>query len=102
MIEGPAPAIADLRRRLRADDRHLAVTVLVDRRVRARAFDGWSMANVEIPALDQFATLRDLAGMMRDLVADPELHDRIDCFVESFAIIPPALEWRAPADVKVS
>jgi hypothetical protein len=96
VIEGPPPAIAGLLRRLRADQRHLAMTVLVDRRLKVPQFEGWSMACVEAAAVPEFATLRDLADTMRESVADPDLQDQIDCFVQSFAIFPPPV-WPALA-----
>ena len=92
VIEGPPTAIEALLRRLRADDRHLAMSILVDRRTRGASFPGWSMAYAESPALADFATLRDLAGVMWGTIPDAKLRAQVDCFVRTFATPP-----RAPA-----
>lgn len=44
VIEGARRDVAALMVRVRADDRHLNVTVLGDRSVTARLFEGWAMA----------------------------------------------------------
>ncbi len=88
VIEGPIAAVDKLTRRLRADDRHLGMTVLIDRSVSERSFDGWSMAFAEAPDLDHFATLADLAGIMWGVVSDGRLRHQIDCFVRTFATPP--------------
>ncbi len=88
VFEGPTDAVAALIARLRRDDRHVGVTVLVHRRIEQRSFDGWSMAFGAEPQLDEFATLRDLAGEMRAHLADPKLRAQLDCFAQTFATAP--------------
>jgi len=88
VFEGPTDAVAALIARLRRDDRHVGVTVLVHRRIEQRSFDGWSMAFGTEPQLDEFATLRDLAGEMRAHLAEPRLRAQLDCFAQTFAIAP--------------
>ena len=40
VVEGPDAAVEQLVRRLRRDDRHVGMTVMVDRRIDGRSFDG--------------------------------------------------------------
>ncbi len=95
VIEGSPDVIADLLDRLRADERHVAMSVLVDCRIRARHFDDWSMA-FEAPASGEFATLGDLAEIMWHRAATPALREQIECFVRIFAVVAPAAAWPAP------
>ncbi|MCY7271774.1 MAG: BLUF domain-containing protein [Sphingomonas bacterium] len=88
VIEGPPPAIDLLMTRIRRDERHVGVTVLIDRRIEQRSFAGWSMAYSAEPELDEFATFRDLAGVMRAHIADRKLLDQLDCFARTFATSP--------------
>ena len=97
VIEGPSDAIGSLIERLQADERHVSMTVLVDRRVRKRAFDGWSMAFADEPRLGEFATLRDLSSIMWTMLSDSGLRDQIDCFVDTFATGGPAIVWPSSA-----
>ena len=96
VIEGSPEILTGLLGRLRADERHVGMSVLVDRRIKARHFSGCSMALVENPALAEFATLGDLAGIMWHRVATPALREQIECFVDTFAIVPPAGGWPVP------
>ncbi|MDQ3077341.1 MAG: BLUF domain-containing protein [Pseudomonadota bacterium] len=88
VIEGADGAIGTLIANIRRDQRHVGVSVLVDRSVRARSFDGWSMAFREEPALDRFATFRELADQMIDQVPEARLRAQIDCFARIFAVSP--------------
>ena len=88
VFEGPSDAVAALLDRLCRDDRHVGVTVLVDRRIEQRSFDGWSMAFNAEPQLDDFASLRDLVGEMRAHLHGPRLRAQLDCFAQTFATTP--------------
>ena len=108
VFEGPTNAASALLARLRRDDRHVGVTVLVHRPIEQRSFDGWSMAFGTEPQLDEFSTFRDLAGEMRAHIADPRLRSQLDCFAQTFATAPlriAAAPWklsqRDPADLSV-
>ena len=97
VVEGPTLAIGQLITRIRRDERHFAVTVLVDRRIDQRNFQGWSMAYDAEPELDEFATFRDLAGVMRDHVPERRLREQIDCFAAAYATSPLLIDaspWR--------
>ncbi|MEO6580827.1 MAG: BLUF domain-containing protein [Sphingomicrobium sp.] len=85
VIEGPAPAIGDLVGRLRRDERHLGMGILIDRRVNERSFDRWSMAYAEEPQLGDFATFAEVAAQMRKQLPDDRLRQQLDCFVRTFA-----------------
>ncbi|MCY7280420.1 MAG: BLUF domain-containing protein [Sphingomonas bacterium] len=88
VIEGSSPVIDALITRIRRDDRHVGVTVLVDRRIERRSFEGWSMAHSAEPELQDFATFRDLAGVMRAHIADRKLREQLDCFARTYATSP--------------
>ncbi len=85
VIEGPAHAITQLVGRLRGDDRHVGMTVLVDRDIVARSFTGWSMAFREEPRLGEYATFSELVAQMRLQLADAKLRKQLDCFARSFS-----------------
>lgn len=109
VIEGPTTKVDALMARIRRDDRHVGVTVLVRRPIERRSFAGWSMAFGAEPQLDEFATFHDLAGEMRTLVVDPRLRAQIDCFARTFTTAPlriDATPWQSiqpyPADLAVN
>ncbi len=57
VIEGPAPALDNLLRRLEGDPRHRNIVILERAPIAARAFDRWAMASARItpelaPVLD--------------------------------------------------
>ncbi len=66
VIEGPREAVHALYARICRDDRHYAVTTLLDRAVDAREFADWSMAFISEPS----AEIRRMAGF-RDLFSLP-------------------------------
>ena len=102
VIEGPEQVIDRLITRIRGDDRHVGVTVMVDRRIDQRSFRGWSMAFSAEPELDEFATFRDLAGVMRAHLDDPKLREQVDCFARTFATSPIRVDaplWRIAGHV---
>ena len=86
IVEGPATIVDALMARIRADQRHLGLTVLVNRKIAARSFAGWSMAYFDEPRLDDYETLRQLIDRMRAEVPERKLRDQIDCFEQRFAI----------------
>ena len=88
VIEGPDAAILALMLRLRRDERHVGLTVLVDRAIGSRMFDDWSMAYAGEPRLNEFATFRDLVHRLRTMVADRSLWAQIDCLADRFALSP--------------
>ena len=117
VIEGQSALIEALITRIRGDERHVGVSVLVDRRIEERSFDGWSMAYSAEPELDEFATFLDLVGVMRAHIADRKLRQQVDCFANTFAtspmrvdaplwrmagLIPRNLDSRLPADLAVA
>ena len=94
VIEGSSGAIGDLVKSLRRDDRHVGMTVLIDRTVDERNFTGWSMAFREEPRLDQFSTFGELVAEMRRNLPERKLRDQLDCFAQTFAI--PSLRVDSP------
>ena len=96
VIEGPAMMVAALMERIRRDQRHVGVTVLVNRKIAARSFDGWSMAYFEEPGLGDYETFKQLIDRMRAEVPERKLRDQIDCFERRFAVAslaPVASPW---------
>ncbi len=91
ILEGATDVVEAAMGRIGRDQRHLGVTILVDRRIRARGFAGWSMAFCEQPQLSEFATLGTLVGQLQAQVSDNKLREQIDCFARSFVIVPPPL-----------
>lgn len=99
VIEGPDEPLRALMARIRADWRHVGVTVLLNRKIPARSFDGWSMAFRPQQSLAEFATFADLVKMMQNEVVDPRLRGQIRSFARDFAIQPIAvnLPWKLAA-----
>ena len=98
VIEGPAATVDATLDRIRRDDRHLGVTLLVDRRVDERSFRDWSMAYLDEPRLDQFSTFPQLVDQFRAQVSDEKLRDQINCFARTFAAAPVQRWLQAPRD----
>ncbi len=88
VIEGPEIAVQATTARIRRDPRHQSMTVLVDRAIKQRDFDGWSMAFREEPELGDFAIFEDLVEQMCDHIVEPALRERIKRFSQSFATAP--------------
>lgn len=57
-LEGPAPAVNELYRRIARDDRHVDVTLLDYTGIRHRDFGQWSMAYVRDDEIDAEILLR--------------------------------------------
>ena len=85
VIEGPDAAIDRLVLRLRRDDRHLGMSVLIDREVERRSFDGWSMIFKREPRLGEYATFDDIVAQMRHHITDAKLREQLDCFAMTFS-----------------
>ena len=93
VIEGPTSVVEALIERIRQDPRHVGISVLVDRKVAKRTFDGWSMASLEEPKLGDYSTFGELVGRMRVEVTEQNLRDQLDCFERRFAVVPVASPW---------
>ena len=98
VIEGPASAIARLIGAIRADPRHLGVTVMIDRTIARRSFASWSMAYFNEPRFDEFASVHDLVHQLSRHSGDARLLSEVHRFAEQLAADPiflPADPWRA-------
>jgi len=100
IIEGPPPALTDLMRRIRADDRHQSMTVLVDRRLEACAFGGWAMAHYDAPKLRDYATLGEMITLICAKMTDATLLQQLESFAQTFATGPVTRRlapWTSPS-----
>ncbi len=88
VVEGSAAVVEATIARIRRDQRHLGMAVLIDRTISERSFAGWSMAFREEPTFDHFATLEQLIDRMREQVRDARLREQLDCFARSFTVAP--------------
>ena len=88
VIEGPRRVMETLYANIRADQRHLAVTTLVERTTMARCFDGWAMAFRREPALDEFDSFPAVLRYLTEQVEDVRLRGQIRLFAKTF-IAPP-------------
>ena len=91
VIEGPRRQLETLYAKIRADDRHLAVTTLVERTAAARCFAGWAMAFRREPALDEFDSFPEVLSFLTERVTDLHLRGQIRHFGSSFIVPPPAV-----------
>jgi hypothetical protein len=73
---------------IRADDRHIAVTTLVERTTLKRCFEGWTMAYRREPALDQFDSFPAILRHLTDEVEDKRLRGQIRLFAKTFIAAP--------------
>jgi len=95
VIEGPILVVDALMDEIRRDQRHIGLTVLVNRKIAARSFAGW-MAYFDEPGLSDFETLKQLIERMRIKVPERKLRNQIDCFERRFAVAglaPVASPW---------
>ncbi len=99
IFEGPAHIVGATFDRIKRDDRHLGVTLLIDRPVSGPSFHGWSMGYHEEPRLDEFSTFQQLVDQMRVHITDEKLRNQLDCFARTFAVAPapPGLSPWVPA-----
>ena len=88
VIEGPRRVMETLYANIRADQRHLAVTTLVERTTLERCFKGWTMAFRREPTLDQFDSFPTVLRHLTDQVEDERLRGQIRLFAKTF-IAPP-------------
>jgi hypothetical protein len=86
VLEGPSVAVTELMKRIRGDQRHVGVTLLVSRKIAARSFAAWSMAYFDEPGAGDYHTLTQLIDRMRAHVPEHALRDQIDCLERRFAI----------------
>ncbi|MEO5810021.1 MAG: BLUF domain-containing protein [Sphingomicrobium sp.] len=91
VIEGPRGAAERLYAIIRADQRHLAVTTLLERTVIRRSFEGWSMAFRREPELGQFDSFPDMVRFLLLNVPDNALRNQIRNFASAL-IMPPRHE----------
>ncbi len=88
VIEGPEIAVHATTTRIRRDPRHQSMTVLVDRAIKQRDFEAWSMAFRAEPALGDFAIFEDLVEQMCEQIVEPGLRERIKRFSQNFSTAP--------------
>ncbi len=88
VIEGPRAAAARLYATIRADERHLAVTTLLQRSVMRRSFEGWSMAFRREPELGQFDSFPDIVRFLTFNVPDAALRNQIRSFASALIMTP--------------
>ena len=101
IIEGSEQVIARLVARLRRDDRHVAMSVLIDRTIQGRNFDGWAMAFAKQPKLDEFATFDELVALMRAELSSAKLREQLDCFARTFSTAATRIDaplWKLAAN----
>ena len=97
VIEGPSAAIGRLISAIRADPRHLGVTVMIDQTIAQRSFEGWSMAYFNEPRFDEFATVHDLVHQLCRHSGHARLLSQVNRFAEQLAfdpVYPTAIPWR--------
>lgn len=98
VIEGEARAVGSLIHAIRADSRHLGVTVMIDHPVGERSFQNWSMAYFNEPRLNEFATVHDLTHQLCRSSGDARLLSQVQRFADHLANDPaylPANPWLA-------
>ena len=66
VLEGEAPAVEKLLRKIRRDGRHRGFLILLDRPIAERDFEGWSMAfhRVSQNEIDQIAGFHEWSAAM--------------------------------------
>ncbi|WP_310468324.1 BLUF domain-containing protein [Sphingomonas sp.] len=92
VIEGPRREMEVLYA-IRADDRHIAVTTLVERTTLKRCFEGWTMAYRREPALGEFDSFPAVLRHLTEQVEDERLRGQIRQFAAIF-IAGPASDGR--------
>ncbi|MDQ8001580.1 MAG: BLUF domain-containing protein [Pseudomonadota bacterium] len=55
-LEGPGSCVEAMFDRVRADNRHFGISVVIREPVEARRFHAWTMGFASMPVLDQFIT----------------------------------------------
>ena len=88
IIEGPRPEVKRLWASIRRDQRHCAVTELVNRPSSTRLFGNWSMAFREEPKLGEFHTFPQTLRFLVRQIDDPELRGQVERYGRSFIQTP--------------
>jgi hypothetical protein len=88
VIEGERPAVERLYATIRRDQRHLAVTTLLDRPVLIRSFADWSMAYRREPELGRFDSFSQTLRYLTQQVGDSTLRRQIELFARTFIAAP--------------
>jgi len=86
VIEGPDPMVDSFMQRIRRDQRHVGVTVMVSRKIAKRSFSDWSLAYYDEPRLGDYETLTQLIARLRAAVPERNIRDQIDCFERRFVV----------------
>ena len=90
VIEGPPAAVEAQLERLRLDQRHAGMAVLIARKISARAFLDWSATYFLPTPPDAQTSLTDMIERLRALTHDPLLSEQLDCLIRSFDVAPSA------------
>lgn len=88
VIEGDRSPVERLYATIRRDQRHLAITTLIDRPIMNRAFADWSMAYRREPELGQFDSFPQTLRYLTEQVADAALRRQIAHFARTFIASP--------------
>ncbi len=88
VIEAPRHKMEALYAKIRADDRHIAVTTLVERTTIKRCFEGWTMAYRREPGLGEFDSFPAVLRHLTDQVEDKRLRGQIRQFAAIFIAAP--------------
>jgi len=70
VIEGKDASIEDLLAALRADNRHRDITILMDRQVRSRDFQNWSMGIITISEEKKADVVREIHSAGRNSLTE--------------------------------
>ena len=88
VIEGSSAAIGRLISAIRADRRHVGVTVMIDQAVEHRSFANWSMAYFNEPRFDEFATVHELIHQLCRNTPDARLLSQAHRFAQQLTANP--------------
>ncbi len=88
VIEAPRHKMEALYAKIRADDRHIAVTTLVERTTIKRCFEGWTMAYRREPGLGEFDSFPAMLRHLTEQVEDERLRGQIRQFAAIFIAAP--------------
>ncbi|CAN5126898.1 hypothetical protein BH24PSE1_BH24PSE1_11760 [soil metagenome] len=84
IIEGPRVQVETLWAAILRDERHCAVTELVNRRATARLFGSWSMAFQSEQRLSDFHTFPQTLRFLVKQIEDPKLRGQLERYGRSF------------------
>ena len=90
VIEGRVDEVELAVDRIRFEQRHVGMSVLITRRIAERSFPDWSATYFTAPPTRPYATLGDMVERMRGLVSDPALLDQLNYLERRFAVAPAA------------